>query len=61
MKNVTIIFNDAHRTKTVYGNVVKLVVHTYGFLELGFSNGSNEQFNMTSLFSFHSDFTVDQK
>jgi len=58
MNNVTVIFNDNSRTNATYSNVIGVIVHVYGFLELDFSDGTNEQFNMSSIFSFKSDFTV---
>jgi hypothetical protein len=52
MKKVTVIFNDTHKTKTVYDNIAKVEVHTYGYLELCFANGVSEHFNLNNMFSF---------
>lgn len=50
-RKVTVIFNDAHRTKTEY-HVEDAIVHTYGFVELFFENGTSESFNLSNIFSF---------
>jgi hypothetical protein len=52
MFNITIIFRDQNHTKQIYNNVAYQEAHTYGFLELRYTNGSNEQFNLSDIFSY---------
>jgi len=54
---VSIIFNDMHRTKTVYNKVKEIEIHTYNFLELVYADDSYEEFNLDSIFSYKVDFT----
>ena len=54
MKTVTIIFRNSHGNPsgpTDYNNVVDVVYHTYGFVELNYGDTLNEQFNLSEIFS----------